>query len=150
MKRWSLLQLARLAPVAAAGVALAGRAHAAPAADLSPVGQQLEGTWMLTIQFVGAPPPGVPPVLPVMNTFLPGGALLETGANMTTRSPGHGQRDSQQAHDERSRPRCATDEYPTGEHQVREGDRGDGRDATGLANAGMSGYDARGAPLTAS
>ena len=94
MKRWSLLQLAGLAP-AAAGLALAGRAHAAPpaapGADLSPLGQQLEGTWMLTVRIDGPPPPGVPPVLPAMNTFLPGGALFETGAGSSARGPGHGQ-----------------------------------------------------------
>ena len=95
MKRWSLLQLAGLAPAAAAGLAVAGRAHAAPhaapEADLSPLGQQLEGTWMLTVRLDGVPPPGVPPVIPAMNTFLPGGALFETGAGLATRSPGHGQ-----------------------------------------------------------
>ena len=59
---------------------------------VSPVGQELEGTWVVDVTLEN-PPPGIPPNFPTMNTFLPSGELLETGAGTapSRRTPGHGE-----------------------------------------------------------
>ena len=59
---------------------------------VSGVGQELEGTWLVTVR-PNNPPPGLPPSFPTLNTFLPSGELLETGTGTppSRRTPGHGE-----------------------------------------------------------
>ncbi len=55
------------------------------------LGQQLEGTWLLTVTR-GMAPPGEPLTFPTTVTFLPGGAFFETPSLVAGRTtPGHGQ-----------------------------------------------------------
>jgi len=59
---------------------------------VSGVGQELEGTWLVTVR-PDNPPPGLPASFPTLNTYLPSGELIETGvgAPPSRRSPGHGE-----------------------------------------------------------
>ena len=52
-------------------------------------GQHLEGSWYIEIQ----PEPGtpLPPSFPVMHTFLPGGAMVETASLPLAHGGGHGE-----------------------------------------------------------
>ena len=59
---------------------------------VSPVGQELEGTWRVQVSPEN-PPIGLPPSFPTLNTFMPSGELLETGVGTppSRRTPGHGE-----------------------------------------------------------
>ncbi|MBA3330216.1 MAG: hypothetical protein H0T39_04970 [Actinobacteria bacterium] len=59
---------------------------------ISPIGQELEGTWLTRVEPQN-PPPGLPASFPALNTYLPSGELVETGVGMSPsrRSPGHGE-----------------------------------------------------------
>jgi hypothetical protein len=59
-------------------------------ADVNPGTQQLDGSWMT----IGFPAAGAPPsILPAagMETYFPGGAMLNSGSRTLFRSAGHGQ-----------------------------------------------------------
>jgi len=90
MKRWWLAgAMAVLAMGLGAG---AGTVRAVPGSGLSTVGQQLDGTWLVTAN-LDAAPPGVPTKFMTLNTFFPDGALIDAGRPAApTRTPiGHGQ-----------------------------------------------------------
>lgn len=90
MKRWFMLGL--LVLVVVAGLNLSPQAlHAVRGSDQATLGQQLEGTWLLTVTREMAPP-GEPLTFPTTITFLPGGAFFETPSLVAGRTtPGHGQ-----------------------------------------------------------
>ena len=90
MTRWVMLGLT--AVLAAAGLSLSPQALRAVRGSEQPtLGQQLEGTWLLTVSRDMAPP-GEPLIFPTTLTFLPGGAYLETPSFVAGRTtPGHGQ-----------------------------------------------------------
>ena len=90
MKRSKLVGTLALALGIGLGAVAPRIAGVARGGDLSSVGQQLEGTWITTVSRESGTP-GLPLVFTSLNTFLPGGALLETTAASMTRSPGHGQ-----------------------------------------------------------
>ncbi len=62
----------------------------APASMLAE-SDKLRGTWLMTISFDGAPPPGFPPTFPVMHTFVPSGEVIETDALGGGKGPGLGE-----------------------------------------------------------
>ena len=90
MKRWSMLGLSVL--VVVAGLSLSPQAlRAVRGSEQATLGQQLEGTWLLTVTREMAPP-GEPLTFPSTLTFLPGGAFFETPSLVAGRTtPGHGQ-----------------------------------------------------------
>ena len=90
MKRWLVLGLSVLLVVA--GLSLSPQAlRAVRGSEQATLGQQLEGTWLLTVTR-GTAPPGEPLTFPTTVTFLPGGALFETPSLVVGRTtPGHGQ-----------------------------------------------------------
>jgi len=52
---------------------------------------KIEGTWMVTVN-IDNPPPGVPPVVQAMESYIRGGRFLETGSSSSIRrGPGHGE-----------------------------------------------------------
>ena len=90
MKRWSMLGLSVL--VVVVGLSLSPQTlRTARGSEEATLGQQLEGTWLLTVTR-GMAPPGEPLAFPTAITFLPGGAFFETPALVAGRTtPGHGQ-----------------------------------------------------------
>ena len=90
MKHWSMVGL--LVLVVVAGLRLAPQTlHAVRGSEQATLGQQLDGTWLLTVTRETAPP-GEPLTFPTTITFLPGGALVETPALVAGRAtPGYGQ-----------------------------------------------------------
>ena len=71
MKRWVILGLFVL--VVVAGLTVSPQAlRAVRGSDVPPLGQQLDGTWLLTVTRDIAPP-GEPLTFPTILTFLPGG-----------------------------------------------------------------------------
>ena len=90
MKRWLMLGL--LVLVVVAGLSLSPQAlSAVRGSEQATPGQQLGGTWLLTVTREMAPP-GEPLTFPSTLTFLPGGAFFETPSLVAGRTtPGHGQ-----------------------------------------------------------
>jgi len=74
-----LLRMASLLMIAASGMMFAGASN------------KLEGTWLITIAFDGAPPPGFPASFPVMHTFTPGGEVIESNSLMPSKGAGLGE-----------------------------------------------------------
>ena len=60
--------------------------------EISTVGQELDGTWLVTVDRPD-PRPGAPPTFRALLTFFPGGAMMETATSLppSSRGPGHGQ-----------------------------------------------------------
>src|SRR5215470_8206325 len=51
---------------------------------------KIEGTWVVTVN-IDNPPPGVPPVIQALQSYIRGGRFLETGSSSFRRSAGHGE-----------------------------------------------------------
>jgi hypothetical protein len=75
--------------MAAVGAVVLGLAAVHGLNAASPAGQHIEGSWYIMI--TPDPGSGLPPQFPVMHTFLPGGAVLETASLGVAHGAGHGQ-----------------------------------------------------------
>jgi hypothetical protein len=88
-----LLTLAALVATSALATSAAPAAsgHDRARTSTTPHGQQLNGTWMTTVQLTDAPP-GAPTSFNALDTFLPGGSLLvsSSAANPALRTLAHG------------------------------------------------------------
>ncbi len=84
-----LLLAMLISMLAAQAIAAGGNGESS---EISTVGQELDGTWLVTVN-LSDPPPGAPPTFRTLVTFFPGGAMMETATNSppSSRGPGHGQ-----------------------------------------------------------
>jgi len=90
MKRWGMLGIAVLALAVALRTG-ATTIQAVRGSDVPTTGQRLDGTWLVMANLDSAPP-GAPPTIPSLQTFLPAGALFEASAPSPLRTAsGQGQ-----------------------------------------------------------
>ena len=68
---------------------ITGTSGALPAT--SAAGQQLEGSWTMTVTFDDSLPPGFPPSFPVLHSFFPSGVVIEANPIPFFKGSGQGE-----------------------------------------------------------
>jgi hypothetical protein len=62
-----------------------------PALMFADASNKLEGTWLISVVFDGAAPPGFPATFPVMHSFTPGGEVIEANSLPPSKGAGMGE-----------------------------------------------------------